>query len=117
MNADNKGVNNILFAALETLVILTIHKDVNFSEFISQFSNAVIDNPRLIAPVAALVNSEQQDLATEKAKMKDRCRQLVVVETKTDRRPVLEPPEGRTRPPSIMSDDKKRPLTYSLQHS
>lgn len=55
LTANKKGVNNRLSAALETLGIRTVQKVVNPPEFISRFSDDVIDNPRFITPVAALV--------------------------------------------------------------
>lgn len=53
------GVNNRLLVALETLVVCTAYNVVNSQKFISRFLDAVIYSPAFVAPVAALVGTEQ----------------------------------------------------------
>lgn len=56
--ANQKVVDNRLLAALETFVVQIVNKVVNLQKFMSRLSNAVIDIPGLVTPVAALVKSE-----------------------------------------------------------
>lgn len=68
-NASQKGIHNRLLAAFENVVRCAVQKVVYWPEFISRFMDAVIDDHGFIAPLAALVNSEQQKFVTEPAKI------------------------------------------------
>lgn len=98
VTANQEGLNNRLSAALETLVVRIVHKVVNASEFVSRFSDAVINSPGCIAPVVALVKMEHRKLVTEQGKIEDRFWQFVEARLKFDRRPVSVPSEGSDRP-------------------
>lgn len=72
-----KFVDNGLLEALEMLVFRTVHKVMNTPKFTRQFLNAVTNNPKAVAPVVALVRSEQQKLVIEQAKIVDRFQEFV----------------------------------------
>lgn len=57
-NAIQRSVNDCPLAALDTLVLRTVPKIMNSAEFKSLFSDAINDNPGLIAAVTAFVKSQ-----------------------------------------------------------
>lgn len=70
---DQEGVDNRLLEVFETLVVRTVHRGaVQWPEFISRITHAVIKKPRFIAPVEELVNRENKTLLQSKpCKRKD----------------------------------------------
>lgn len=112
--ANQKGVDNHLLAALETLVVCTVHKVVNSSEFMSRFSDAVIDRLWFVALVAISIKLKHQNLVTKQIKIANRCRQFVEAGEKMDPCPVSEPSEGSDRPLNDISDDKTSPRACSI---
>lgn len=102
---------------LEALITRTVYKVVNSPEYMSRFSNTVIDNTILIALLAVLVESEQLQFATELANIEDACQQFLEVGTKIDPHPVSAPSKGSDLMPTNILDDKTNPRVYSIQHS
>lgn len=111
------GVDNRVSAAMETLVLHTVRKVVRSLEFMSPFSDAVIDNLGFITQVAALVRFKQRGLAAEKGNIEDRFRQFVGAGIMSNPRQVSVVSEGSDRTPTDNSDDTTNPRTYSIQQS
>lgn len=74
--ASQKGVDNSVSAALETSILHTVQKVVKSPDFMSRFSDAVIDSRGFITPVMELVKSEQWKAVTEEARFEDQHRQV-----------------------------------------
>lgn len=115
LTSNQKGMDNRVSTALGTLLLYTVWKAINLPDFLPQFLEAVIDSPVFINPVAVLVRSEAQELATEQARIEDSCRQFVEAGMKIDSWPALVTSEGSYRPRSDKYDDKTNSRAYSIQ--
>lgn len=67
--ATKKCDENFLSTVLETLLLHTAQMVLTPLEFMSQFSDAVIDNPGFLAPLSSLSRSEQLSFAVSQAKI------------------------------------------------
>lgn len=84
-------------------------------ELITQIAEAVIDNPRFVAPAVALVKSEEGKQNDERAKIEECWRQFVESETKPDPVPVWTPTDTVEGLPGNTLDDVGSSLkNYSL---
>lgn len=72
--ANKKGLDNPLSTDSETLLLHTVRKIENSSEFIRHFLDFVNDNPSFIKSVTGLVRYEQRNRAAEKNMIDDSCR-------------------------------------------
>lgn len=118
LTATKMGVDNRLLAALEIIVIRSVHTLVNSPELISRLCSTIIESTEFVASVAALslVKSKQEKLATELAKIDDRCRRIVEAGTKRELHSVPIPSEGSEQLPVAMFHDNRNSRACSIQH-
>lgn len=114
LTTTQKHAINLLTAALKTLFFRTVHKAVNSPEFISRFSDVLIDNSGIIAPLAAHFKSKQRELVTEQPKMKHRCHTFVETRIKIGVHPVPVASEVSYQPATHIFMDETSPLVYSI---
>lgn len=83
-NASSSSTDSHLSAQLERLVLKVIEKVLKTPATLETITNAVLNNPKFIAPVAALISSKHSCLTTEQAIIVARCRLFVKFGAKSD---------------------------------
>lgn len=112
--ASRKGVNNLVWTALGTLVLHSIRMFLTSPVIMRQILDAVVDNPGFITSVVAFVRTKQRKLAAEQAKVDGRCRQFEEAGIKEDTRSASVVSEESNRPPTDISVYKTNPPAYTI---
>lgn len=76
-NASSSCTDGLLSAQLKRLVLNKLKKMLRTLAILKAITDATLDNPRFIAPVADLVGSEHNRPTNEQAKTGARCRRFV----------------------------------------
>lgn len=116
----NRGLREFRYTSVSTLralVVRAVHKVVTSPKSIRRLWDAVIDNTRFAAPVAALVKLEKRKPVTKQTKIEVRCRKFIKADVNMNLRTGLASSEGSKQQRTDFSDDKTNSWVYSIQHS
>lgn len=99
-----REVHNCLLALLETLTVCPVNNVVHMAELSKCLSKTIIYHSSFIAAVPTLLKARSRVVSDEEVKVKEHCRQFIVLSTKNSPHPVSITFVERTQSPTHTSD-------------
>lgn len=109
-NANSSGTDSHLSAPLDPLVLKTFDNLLRTPATLKMITDAMLDIPGFIAPVATLVKSEHSRLTTKHNKIDVQCRQFMALGANSGRAMAAQMSEQVEEPPADVSDDAETNL-------